>query len=75
MDRREFIKKAAAGTGSLTALGMYEMFSPERAQAVASSGGMGVEEALAILEKGKEKKVAPEIRPEIRNNPRGVYLI
>ncbi|MDP2984920.1 MAG: DUF362 domain-containing protein [Candidatus Latescibacter sp.] len=75
MDRREFIKKAAAGTGSLTALGMYEMFSPERAQAAASSGGMGVEEALAILGKGKEKNVPPEIRPEIRNNPRAVFLI
>jgi uncharacterized protein (DUF362 family) len=75
MDRREFIKKAAATTGSLTALSMYEMFSPERLQAAASSGGMSVGEALEILAKGKEKNVAPAIRPEIRDNPRAVFLI
>ena len=75
MKRREFIKKAAVCTGSLAALSLYEIIEQEKAEAFSTSGGMGIEEALYNLEKGKEKNVIPEIRPEIRNNPRAVFLI
>jgi len=75
MKRREFMKKAAVGTGGLTALGMYEILDSEESYAFPTSGGMGVEEAVYYLERGKENNIEPEIRPEIRNNPRAVFLI
>ena len=75
MKRREFIKKAAVGTGGLGVLHMCDMLPFEAAEAFPTSGGMGVEEALYILDRGKEKNTIPEIRPEIRNNPRAVFLI
>ena len=76
MKRRDFIKKTAAGAGSLAALSMYEILNSQESQAFpTSSGGMGVEEAMYILERGKAKNTIPEIRPEIKNNPRAVFLI
>jgi uncharacterized protein (DUF362 family) len=75
MKRREFFRKVAAGTGSIASLSFYEMVNQNTADAFSTSRGMGVEEAMYILEKGKEKNVIPEIRPEIRDNPRAVFLI
>ena len=75
MKRREFIKKAAVGTGSLAALSLCDIIEQNRAYAFPTSGGMGIEEALFNLERGKERNIIPEIRPEIKNNPRAVFLI
>lgn len=75
MKRREFIKKASVAAGSLAALSMYEILEAEKSYAFPTSGGMGVEEALYYLERGKERNIMPEIRPEIRNNPQAVFLI
>lgn len=75
MKRREFIKKAAIGTGSLTALNLYDLTVPSGIDALSTSGGIGIEEALYYLEKGKDKNIMPEVRPEIRDNPRAVFLI
>lgn len=76
MKRRDFIRKTAAGTGSLAALSMYEILNSQKSQAFPTSiGGMGVEEAMYILERGKAKNTMPEIRPEIKYNPRAVFLI
>ncbi|MHB9028519.1 MAG: DUF362 domain-containing protein [Candidatus Latescibacterota bacterium] len=75
MKRREFIKKAAAGTGSASALYMCDMLAARDAEAFPTSGGMGIEEGMYILDKGKARNTLPEIRPEIRDNPRAVFLI
>jgi len=75
MKRREFLKKASIGTGSLAALNLYNMAVPMEVNALSTSGGIGIEEALYILEKGKAKNLIPEIRPEIKRNPRTVFLI
>ena len=75
MKRRDFIKKASVGAGGLAALHFNEMIDANYAGAFSTSGGMGIEEALHILDRGKEKNVMPGVRPEIRNNPRAVFLI
>ena len=75
MKRRDFITKASIGTGSLAALQLSDMVNTNYANAFSTSGGMGIEEALYILENGKEKNIIPELRPEIKNNPRAVFLI
>ena len=75
MKRREFIKKAAVGTGSLAVLTLCDIIEQERAEAFPTSGGMGVEEALYFLERRKKNNTIPEVRPEILKNPRAVFLI
>ncbi len=65
----------AAGTGSLASLCLYEMLETEETGAFTTSGGMGIREAMWLVEQKKEKNVRPVIRPEIRNNPRAVFLI
>ena len=75
MKRRTFIKQAGAGAGGLAALSLYEILDQNSAEAYSTSGGMGIEEVLHILERGKEKNTRPEIRPEIRNNPHAVFLM
>ncbi len=75
MKRREFMQKAAAGASAASALYMCDMINTPDAGAYPTSGGMGIEECLAILERGKEKNTLPEIRPEVRDNPRAVFLI
>ncbi|MBT4483752.1 MAG: DUF362 domain-containing protein [Candidatus Latescibacteria bacterium] len=75
MKRRDFLKKTAAGAGSLGVLNLYEILDAQNAEAFSTSGGMGVEEVNYYLDRGREKNVTPEIRPEIRNNPRSVFLI
>ena len=75
MKRRDFIQKAALTGANIAALSVYDLSQPQHSEAFPTSGGMGVEEALYILERGKEKNVVPEIRPEIRDNPKAVFLI
>jgi len=75
MKRRDFIRSGALAGANIAALSVGELAQIREAGAFPTSGGMGVEEALYIIGKGKEKNVAPEIRPEIRNNPRAVFLI
>ena len=75
MKRRDFINSAIIGAGGLAAESVYDLILPFEADALGTGGGMGIEEGLYILEKGKEKNVIPEVRPEIRDNPRAVFLL
>lgn len=76
MKRREFIRKAAvAGTGVAASLYMCDMLAAGDAEAFPTSGGMGIEEGMYLLDKGKEKNLLPEICPELRDNPHAVFLI
>ena len=75
MKRRDFIKTATWCAGAASVTGMWEIVGARSAGAVATSGGLGVEGALYFLEKGKEKNINPELRPEIKNNPRAVFLV
>ncbi len=75
MERREFVKKSSVGVLSLTSLYMCDILEQEDAFAFPTSGGMGIEEGCDIVERGKEKNVVPEIRAEIKNNPRSVFII
>ena len=75
MKRREFIQKSVVGTGSITVSMLCDLARSERVDALASGGGIGIEEGLYILEKSKEKNIIPEVRPEIMNNPKAVFLI
>ena len=76
MKRREFLKKSAVGAASLGVMHMCDMFTPEQASAFPTNGGgMGLEEANYYLDRGREKNLAPKLRPEILNNPRAVFLI
>ncbi len=75
MKRREFINKTALGGGIIAGSGFASFAIPHEAGALSSSDGMGVEEGLYHLELGKEKNTIPEIRPEILNLPRAVFLI
>ncbi|MFC1607435.1 DUF362 domain-containing protein [Candidatus Latescibacterota bacterium] len=75
MKRRDFIKKSVAASAALTTTSLFEMTVPEEAQAINTGGGIGIQQALYMLEKGKEKNTIPVIRPEILNNPRAVFLI
>ena len=75
MKRREFMKKAALGSGVFAGSALAGLAMPEYADAFGSGGGIDIEEGLYILEEGKEKNIMPEIRPEILNNPRAVFLI
>ena len=75
MKRRDFLKTAAL-TGSLFAGANLAVLNiPEEAEAYGTGGGIDILEALDMLEEGKAKNIMPEIRPEIRSNPRAVFLI
>ncbi|MCE5248969.1 DUF362 domain-containing protein [bacterium] len=74
MERRSFIKKTATGCAAFAGTGLFGYAMPE-VEAFSSGGGIGIEEGLYLLDQGKEKNIMPEIRPEIRNNPRAVFLI
>ncbi len=75
MIRRDFITRSSAAAAGLAASAMYEFFADNMAQAFSTSRGMGIEEANSYIERGKEKNIMPEVRPERRNNPRAVFLI
>ncbi|MBN1294713.1 MAG: DUF362 domain-containing protein [Candidatus Latescibacteria bacterium] len=74
MKRRSFLQKAAVGTSAYAGTNLFGYAMPN-AEAFSSGGGIGIEEGLYLLEQGKEKNSMPEIRPEIKNNPRAVFLI
>ncbi len=73
MDRRAFLKKAT-GSATLATTAMLGYTTTE-VEAFSSGGGIGIEEGLYLLDQGKATNVMPEIRPEIRNNPRAVFII
>ena len=75
MRRRDFINRTVIGAGGLAAAGLYDMVLPFKTNALGTSGGLGIEEGLYFLERGKEKNIIPEVRQEIRDNPRAVFLI
>ncbi|MFC1541044.1 DUF362 domain-containing protein [Candidatus Latescibacterota bacterium] len=75
MKRRDFIKKTTAGVAGVSSLYMCDMLKQQDAMAYPTSGGMGIEEGVSIIERGKERNTRPEIRPEILKNPRAVFLI
>ena len=75
MERREFIKTGALMGGVLAGSGLAQLAMPESSTAFSTGGGIGIEEGLYILEEGKSKNTIPEIRPEILNNPRAVFII
>lgn len=75
MKRREFLKKSALYGGVLAGSGLASLAMPGDVEAFGTGGGIDIEEGLYLLESGKEKNIIPEIRPEIINNPRSVFLI
>ncbi|MCD6308240.1 MAG: DUF362 domain-containing protein, partial [Candidatus Latescibacteria bacterium] len=75
MKRREFMKRSALAGAAFTGTALGGLAMPMPADAVGTGGGIDILEALDMLERGKEQNIAPEIRPEILNNPRAVFLI
>jgi len=75
MKRREFMKKTAVGTAGYAATDLFGYAMPMRAEAFGTGEGIDVLEGVDIVERGKEKNIAPRIRPEILDNPRAVFLI
>jgi len=55
--------------------GLFDLAMPFDADAFDTGGGIGIEEGLYILDGRREKNINPEIRPEIRDNPRAVFLV
>ncbi|MBN1292742.1 MAG: DUF362 domain-containing protein [Candidatus Latescibacteria bacterium] len=75
MKRRNFLTRSGSAAAGLAASTTYEFFANNPVMAFPTSKGTGVEEANYYLESGKEKNIMPEVRPEILNNPRAVFLI
>lgn len=86
MKRREFMTKTAVGAAAFTTAKMWEIFSTEPCRAASVTpgtggsvlprgGGLDIEEAVEMLEPGKQYNIAPVIRSEITDNPRAVFLI
>ncbi|MFC1691964.1 hypothetical protein ACFL1R_00490 [Candidatus Latescibacterota bacterium] len=74
MKRRDFIKQSSAAASGFA---MYELFEYEDniTQAFPTSRGTGIEEANYYIEHCKDKNTIPDVRPEIRENSRAVFLI
>lgn len=72
MKRRTFLQNSIAATAGISA-GLFDYAVP--VEAFETGRGIGIEEGLAILERGKERNVMPEPRPEIVANPRAVFII
>lgn len=75
MKRREFMKKATVATAAYAATDLFGLAMPMEAEAFGTGGGIDIEEGLYLLNRGKERNVMPEIRPEILNNPKAVFLV
>jgi uncharacterized protein (DUF362 family) len=75
MDRREFIRKSALSASLVVGSELAQHAIPFDVLADIRGGGVDIDEALDMLEEGKKTNTAPQIRPEIRNNPRAVFLI
>lgn len=69
------MKRAALGGAVFAGIELPQWAMPTYSGAIGTGGGIDVEEGVYLLESGKEKNVMPDIRPEIRNNPRAVFLI
>lgn len=74
MQRREFLQKSTLAGTALAGSGLLDYAMPMPIDA-APDGALGIAEALDIIEQGKEKNIRPEIRSEIRDNPRAVFII
>ena len=75
MKRREFLKKGAVA-GALTAsVELVDLMTAGDANAVATGGGIDIEECVYMLDRGKQRNIMPRLRPEIVNNPRAVFII
>ena len=75
MKRRDFLHRAAIGGAALAATEFGKLAMPTDAMAFGTGGGLDILEALDMIERRKAKNFMPEIRPEILNNPRAVFLI
>ena len=75
MLRRDFMKRTVAGAAAFGGVSMFEHVLPVEVQAKGAGGGMGIAEGLDLIDKGRERNYIPEIRAEILNNPRAVFLI
>ncbi len=75
MQRREFMKKAVLTGTAFAGANLAALNIPMEAEAVGTGGGIDIMEGLWMLEQGKLKNTAPDIRPEILANPRAVFLI
>ncbi|MDP2983166.1 MAG: DUF362 domain-containing protein [Candidatus Latescibacter sp.] len=75
MKRRTFIRTAALSGAALAGMEVPQWAMPTCSHAFPTGGGINVAEGIEIVEAGKAKNVMPEIRPEILNNPRAVFLI
>jgi len=86
MKRRQFIRTASAGALGLSGAKMWEHFGSDVAEAASVTpgrggsvlprgGGLDIEEGVEMLEIGKAYNTRPEIRREILDNPRAVFLI
>ncbi len=75
MKRRDFVKKSAVGIAAFASTEIFDYAMPMTADALGTGGGIDILEGLYLLEQGKEKNVMPEIRPEIANNHRAVFLV
>jgi len=75
MQRRDFVKQAATGAAALMAAEFGQLAMPMPAEAFGTGGGIDIEEGLDMLENGKARNTMPEIRPEIMNKSRAVFLI
>ena len=75
MKRREFICKSAVGAAGLATLTLADIIEQEEAHALGTGDGLGIEEAMYFVERGKENNTVPKVRSEIRNNPKAVFII
>ncbi len=75
MKRRDFFQKSAVAGAAYAGTNLFGYAMPRPAQAFGTGGGIDVAEGLYLLERGKDKNFNVDIRPEIKNNPRSVFLI
>jgi len=75
MKRREFITKTATAGAAFAAAEFGQLAMPMPAEGFGTGGGIDILEGLDIIERGKEKNMMPDIRPEILSKPRAVFLI
>ncbi|MFC1541301.1 DUF362 domain-containing protein [Candidatus Latescibacterota bacterium] len=62
------------GSLGLSALSMCDVLDNREVFGFPTSSGMGVEEAMYNLDRGKENNTIPEVRPELKNNPHAVFI-
>ena len=75
MKRREFFKKSTVAGAALGTVELADLLTPGKASAMATGGGIDIEEAVDMLEQGKRRNIMPRIRRELVENPKAVFLI